>query len=132
MNITNIAVFMFAVLLSVGAVDGMSLFAGSPAGYDVSALNNTAASLNATGGYQVNSTGSYAQASIWGALWYIVEGFEVLLTALYVAAFTGVWIMQMMPWMPASFVFVLQGVIYVVYGIGIIQFLTGRSEKMMK
>jgi hypothetical protein len=131
MNITNIAVFMFAVLLSVGAVDGAGLFSTTPS-YDVSELNSTASSLNGTGGYQVNGTGSYAQASIWGLFWFVVQGATVLFTALYVAAFTGVWIMQLMPWMPASFVFTLQAVIYVIYGIGILQFFTGRSEKLMK
>jgi hypothetical protein len=132
MNITSIAVFMFAVLLSVGAVDSAGLFGGTPVGYDVSDLNSTASAMTGTSGYQIAGSATAAQAGILGTLWYIVQGFTILLKALYIALFTGPYLMQLIPWLPGSFVFVLQAVIYVVYGIGIIQFLTGRSEKMMR
>jgi len=132
MNITNIAVFMFAVLLSVGAVDSAGLFGGTPEGYNVGDLNSTAADMTGTAAYQNPASATSAQAGVLATLGHIVEAFTIILKALYIALFTGVWIMSLMPWMPSSFVFVLQAVIYVVYGLGIIQFMTGRSEKMMK
>lgn len=132
MNITSIAVFMFAVLLSVGAIDSVGLFGGTPEGYDVSDINSTASSLTGTDAYQMAGSATSAQAGVLGALWYVVQAFTIFLKALYIALFTGPYLMGLMPWLPSSFVFTLQAVIYVVYGIGIIQFLTGRSEKMMK
>lgn len=131
MNATNLAVFMFAVLLSVGAVDSFGLF-GSAAAYNLSAVNATAQGMTNTAQYNINSSGTAAQVSVWGSLWYIVHGFSAFLSALSIALNIGGYLGMLFPFLPPIFTSILTLVVDVIYGIGIIQFLTGRSEKLMK
>jgi len=135
---------MYITVLVLGALNSFTLF-GGPVTDVYNATNPDTFTLNGTTYSVTNPTGivsdwtlvgvsvaSYAAIAIFGAvgLLMIVAGFYIGILGISLSL--GVYLYQLFNWLPASFLVVITGVICVVYLIGIMQFVTGRSERLSR
>ena len=135
--ITNISVALFCFLLFVGGIstwaDSISLFGGaSGITIDAGAID----SFNGTAMVEelnpANTTGTYEWWSIFGIVTNVYQGLNVLLAVLGVAVNLGGTLKGAIPFLPDAFCGAITAIVGVVYVLGVLQWILGRSEKGMR
>lgn len=142
MNITNMSIFLFCILTMAGAFEASvpSIFGGSN---PISSTNMTEYVPNATeiegmvNVYGANSSAEwwsveYYQAMVQGSVAWVTGGLNLLGRLFAPSLNVGSWLHGMLPFLPAEFCGGLTLITWVIYVVGIVQFVSGRSEKMMR
>lgn len=137
MRITDIAVFLFCFLTMVGATSAYNFFGASmSANYTVLAIkpleeiqSYNLPDAQSSGGW---ATVTYIQAAVIGAVNFVIMALNTLFKILSPALNLGGYLKQAIPFLPNEFCMGLTAIVNVVYILGIVQFMSGRSEKSMR
>jgi hypothetical protein len=141
MRITDISVFLFCFLTLGGAFTAAvpDIFGGpNPIAIDSTNIQINATeevsnlnlpNLTSTYGW-VNM--SYYQAIVLGGVTTITGGLNILLKIFAPALNLGGILYDAIPFLPVEFCGAITSIVYVIYALGIAQWWSGRSEKLMR
>lgn len=129
MRIMELSVFMFAFLLMVGAINEAHFFNTSMS------VDTSVVQINGSAIVEEQNPPSgvldYAQAVVMGTVNFVTGGLNMLLRVFGVALNLGGYLKACIPFLPDAFCAAVTAMVNVIYVIGVAQFISGRSAKMM-
>lgn len=143
MRIMDVSIFLWCFLLMAGAFQASvpSIFGGEnpisttvPSLPNATEISNTFVPYNSTEANSIDPwyVVSYYQAMVIGTVQWVISAVNTMWTIFAPAINIGGWLQGMLPFLPAEFCGALTVITWIIYVAGIIQFITGRSFKMMR
>ncbi|MEM4706891.1 MAG: hypothetical protein QXW27_05060 [Candidatus Methanomethylicaceae archaeon] len=133
MRIMEISIFLWCFLLMAGAFQASvpNIFGGENT-LNITIPNYLPNATEISNTFTNETELSYYQAITLGGIQWIISGINTLWIIFTPAINIGGWLHGLLPFLPIAFCNALTIITWIIYIVGLIQFITGRSMKIMR